>query len=52
MVGTCSTHGRDEECIQDFGIHTRFWLENLKGSYQSEDLDVDGKKMFEWIFGK
>jgi hypothetical protein len=24
-------------------MHTKFWAENLKGRYHSEDLDVDGK---------
>jgi hypothetical protein len=36
-------HGRDE-------MHTKFWLENLKGRDHSEDLDVDRKR--EWILGK
>jgi hypothetical protein len=27
-------------------------LENLKGRDNSEDLDVDGKIIFEWVLGK
>jgi hypothetical protein len=29
-----------------------FWSENLKGRDHSEDIDVDGKIILEWIFGK
>jgi hypothetical protein len=25
------------------GMHTRFWLENLKGGDNVEDQDIDGK---------
>jgi hypothetical protein len=31
---------------------TKFWLENLKGRDHSEDLDVDGMIILEWILGK
>jgi hypothetical protein len=33
---TCSTHGRGE-------MHTQFWLKNLKGRDDAEDLGVDGR---------
>jgi hypothetical protein len=29
-----------------------FWLENLKGRDQSEDLDVDGGIRLQWMLGK
>jgi hypothetical protein len=32
MDGACSTHERDEKCVQDFG------LENLKERIHLEDL--------------
>jgi hypothetical protein len=42
--------GRDEKMC------TKFWLENMKGRGNLEDLGVDGKVMLEWIlereFGK
>jgi hypothetical protein len=41
MGGTCSTHRRDENCVQDFGRKT--WR------YYSEDLGVDGEILLEWI---
>jgi hypothetical protein len=28
------------------------WSENLKGRDNSEDLDVDGKIILEWILGE
>jgi hypothetical protein len=33
-------------------MHTKFWLENLKGSNHFEDLGVGGKILLEWILGK
>jgi len=45
MGGSCSTHGRDEKCMQNL-------LENLKGRNHSEDLGEDGRKILEWITGK
>jgi len=30
-------------------MHTKFWLENLKGIDPLEDLGVDGKVILEWI---
>jgi hypothetical protein len=36
MGAVSSTHGRDE-------MYTQFWLENLKGKPQSEELCVDCK---------
>jgi len=42
MSGACSTHGRDEKCIQ------YFWSENLKRRDHSEDLGVDGN-ILDWI---
>jgi hypothetical protein len=35
MGRACSTHGRDE-------MHTKFWLENMKGRDHMEDLGIDG----------
>jgi hypothetical protein len=45
MGGACNTHGKRE-------MLTLFWLENLKGRDQSEELDVDGKIILEWILGE
>jgi hypothetical protein len=33
-------------------MHTKFWLEDLKGTDHSEVLGVDGKIISEWILGK
>jgi hypothetical protein len=41
MVGTCSTYGRNEKCIQDFGGKT------LKGRDHLEDLGVGGSIILE-----
>jgi hypothetical protein len=38
------------KCVKE--MHTRFWLENLKGRDHSEDLGIDGKIILEWILGK
>jgi hypothetical protein len=43
-----SAHGRDEKCIQ----YDVFWLENLKGRDQLEDLVVDVKIILYWILRK
>jgi len=45
MNEACSTHGRNEKCIQDFGWNT--W----RGDH-SEDLGVDGNVILECILGK
>jgi hypothetical protein len=45
MGGSYSIHGRLE-------MHTICYLENLKGRDHSEDLDIDGKIILEWFFGK
>jgi hypothetical protein len=45
MGGVRSTHGRRE-------IHTKFWLDNLKGRDHSEDLDVDRMIILGRILGK
>jgi hypothetical protein len=39
MGGTCSTHGKERKKERN----AIFWLENLKGKDQSEDLGVDGR---------
>jgi hypothetical protein len=44
MGRACSTHGRDEKCIQNLS-------ESLKGRDHSEDQGMDGK-ILEWIFRK
>jgi len=41
MGGACSTHGIDEECMQDSG-------RSLKGRDHSDDLDLDGRVLLEW----
>jgi len=42
MVGTCSTHGKDEKS-------TKFWSEILKGTDDSLDLGEYGGIILEWI---
>jgi hypothetical protein len=46
MGRACRTYGRNEKFVQDFG------RKNLKVKDHSEDLDVDGKIILEWILGK
>jgi hypothetical protein len=43
MDGACSTHGRDEKCMPNFGQEGRDHL---------EDLDVDEKIILELILRK
>jgi len=43
MVEACSTHGRDERCLQNFG---------RKGRDHSEVLGVNRRIILEWILGK
>jgi len=33
-------------------MHTKFWLEILRETGNSEDRGVDGKTTLEWILGK
>jgi hypothetical protein len=33
-------------------IHTDFWYANLKGRDHSEDVDLEGRIILEWILGK
>jgi hypothetical protein len=33
-------------------MHTKFWLENLKGGDHLEVLSVDGRIILEWILKK
>jgi hypothetical protein len=33
-------------------MHTKFWLENLKGRGHAGDLVVGGRIVIEWILGK
>jgi hypothetical protein len=33
-------------------LHTKLWSENLKGREHSENLDIDGRVISEWILGK
>jgi hypothetical protein len=30
-------------------MHTKFWLENLKGKHHLKELGIDGKAILEWI---
>jgi hypothetical protein len=46
MGGKSSTNGRNEK------MHTKFWSENLKGIEHSEDIEVEGRIILEWIIGK
>jgi hypothetical protein len=46
MGGVCSTHGRDEVCIQ------KFWMQYLMGRDHSEDKGVNEKIILEFILGK
>jgi hypothetical protein len=41
MIEACSTHGRNEKCIH--------LSENMKGRENSENLDVGGRILPEWI---
>jgi hypothetical protein len=40
MGGACSTHLKDEKCLQ-----------NIEGKRPFEDLEVDGKILLEWMLG-
>jgi hypothetical protein len=40
-----STHG-------EMKMHTKIWLENVKGRGHSEELGVEGKTILEWVLGK
>jgi hypothetical protein len=33
--------------MREMKIHTKFWLENLKGRDHLEELDIDGRIMLE-----
>jgi hypothetical protein len=33
-------------------MRAKFWPENLKGRYHSEDPGVDGRIILKWILGK
>jgi hypothetical protein len=45
MNGANSTHGRQK-------MHTKFWLQKLKGRVNLEELGVDGRIILEQILGK
>jgi len=32
-------------------MRRKFWLENLKGRDDSEDIEIDGSMMLDWILG-
>jgi len=32
-------------------MHTKFWLENLKGRNHPEELGIDGKIILDYILG-
>jgi hypothetical protein len=44
-AGACSRREKHD-------MHTKFWLENLKGRDDSDDLAVDGRIILEMILGK
>jgi len=46
MSAIGSTRGRSEKCIHSF------WFENVKKRDRSDDVDVDGRIILEWILGK
>jgi hypothetical protein len=33
-------------------MHTRYWSEDVDGREHSEDLDLDGRIILDWIPGK
>jgi len=33
-------------------VHTEFWWDNLRERDHLEDLDLDGRVIFKWIFRK
>jgi hypothetical protein len=33
-------------------MHTKFYMENLKGRYHSVNVGIDGKIILEWILGE
>jgi hypothetical protein len=41
VCGACITYGKDDKCMQSCE-------ETPKGSYQLEDLDVDGRILLKW----
>jgi hypothetical protein len=46
IFGACNTHGKEEKYMQNF------WLQNLKGRNNVEELGIDGKIILEWILWK
>jgi hypothetical protein len=34
------------------GMGNEFWLENLKGRDNLEDINVDGIRILEWLLGR
>jgi hypothetical protein len=46
MGGTCSTHGRDTKCEQNFG------REKSNGKDHPKDLGIDGKIILGCVLGK
>jgi hypothetical protein len=46
MGGACSTYGGRGE------VYTGFWWGNLRERDDLEDLGIDGRIIFKWIFRK
>jgi hypothetical protein len=46
MGSACSTHGYEEECMEDI------WWESQKERDHYEDIDAGGKRILKWFLDK